>query len=129
MRIRQYYTVFVVLFWFNPISVFAQDSQSTKVYAHIKIDSSQTSMQLESYCRNNAFQSDQFRYKFVANKSGKSGNSKSSQSGKFTLNTGQRKSLATVHLNVVPGDTITADLTVFSDSVKVAEDHIHFRLK
>jgi len=104
-----------------------QKNDTVVVSAQVKMDSSDSKLHLEAWCQNNTFQSNEFHYKFEAIKLGKSGKSNSSQSGKFSLDTGQEKSLATVNLNIVPGDSVAAELSVYADSVRIAEDHIRFR--
>lgn len=112
-----------------PTGSMGQKSDSAAVSALVKIDSSDSKLRLEAWCQNNTFQSGEFHYKFEAIKLGKSGKSNSSQSGKFSLNTGQEKSLATLNLKIAPGDSVSADLDIYSDSVRIAEGHFRFRKK
>jgi len=115
--------IFAVL----PALTLGQESESAAIMAQVKIDSSESKLHLEAWCQNNTFQSDEFHYKFEAIKLGKSGKSNSSQSGKFSLEKGQAKSLAILNLNIITGDSISADLVICSDSVRIAEDHINYK--
>lgn|GEM_PF-3599785 len=127
MKLVSYFLLGLLCSIALPTDSMGQKNDTVVVSAQVKMDSSDSKLHLEAWCQNNTFQSNEFHYKFEAIKLGKSGKSNSSQSGKFSLDTGQEKSLATVNLNIVPGDSVAAELSVYADSVRIAEDHIRFR--
>lgn len=128
-----FYLFLLTINIFYPQQTQAQEQQEEKkaVSAKLRVHSADNLFDIEGIAVNNTliYQSEYSYLLFVLKKSNKGNYSKSNQSGEFSLNPEEEKSLSTLKINVEKGETCKAYLFLRKDDALVAKDSVSINLE
>lgn len=122
MKTGLFYILFVVLFLYSEASVFSQESVRAKIVAKV----ADNLIDAKAVAQNNeATFKDDYSYVLFSLKKGAQGNySKNNQSGQFSLEPGEEKTLASLKINIQKGEECKLFLFIRKEDALISKDSI-----